>query len=138
MRDNEFENEYFVNKYNEIVKRALDFSDKSRRYGLLSLEDELDDGKIEERDIFEYGLQFVIDGTIKERIEKILSNIIKQEKDEHKIVLMNIQKEAVLLIQEGVNSEILFAVLNSYTNILLKEDEGKKALDYDIGDDLDE
>jgi flagellar motor component MotA len=133
MKDNEF-----VKKYNEIVKRALKFSEKSRREGLLSLEDDLDYDKAKERDIFEYGLQFVIDGTPKELIEKILSNIIKQEKDERKIVLMNIQKEAVLLIQEGVNSEILYAVLNSYTNMSLKEDQAKKAFDDEIGDLFDE
>lgn len=68
----------FERKYKEIVGRALKYSEMSRREGLLALEEESDQGKIDERDIFDYGLRFVIDGTDAEIIEKILSNIIKQ------------------------------------------------------------
>jgi flagellar motor component MotA len=112
----------FVKKYNDIVERALAFAEKARREGILSLEEESDQDKIAERDIFEYGIRFVIDGTDKEIIEKILSNIIKQEKEENMRVLKTIQKEAVLMIQEGMNTRLLYALLNSYTDISLKEE----------------
>jgi flagellar motor component MotA len=116
----------FVNKYTEIAKRALKYSEKARKEGLLSLEDDLDRAKINVRDIFEYGMSFVIDGVDYELIEEILTNIIKQEKDEDMIILKNIQKDAVLMIQAGTNPRLLCALLNSHTDITLQEDEIQK------------
>jgi flagellar motor component MotA len=113
----------FVKEYNEIVKRAFAFTDKARREGLLAIEDVLDGEKIGNRDIFEYGMRFVVDGTDGEIIEKILSNIIKQEKDKDMLKLKTIQKEAVLMIQAGSNTRSLYALLNSYTDITVKEDD---------------
>jgi hypothetical protein len=37
--------------------------------------------------------------------------------------LKNIQKEAVLAIQADMNPRLLYALLNSYTGITIKEDE---------------
>jgi flagellar motor component MotA len=119
----------FVNNYTEIVKRALVCAEKARIEGLLSLEDELDRAKVNARDIFEYGVSFVIDGIDYEVIEEILTNIIKQEKDEDTITLKNIQKDAVLMIQTGTNPRVLCAVLNSHTDIPLQEDEIQKQWD---------
>jgi flagellar motor component MotA len=116
----------FVNKYTEIVELALQYSEKTRREGLLALEHVLDREKIDERDILEYGLSFVVDGIDEKIIEKTLSNIIKQEKDEYMIILKNIQKEAVLMIQQGANTRLLYVVLNSYTDIRPKEDQVRK------------
>jgi flagellar motor component MotA len=113
----------FVKEYNTIVERALAFSEKARREGLLALEEESDQEKINERDVFEYGMRFVIDGTVREVTEKILSNIVEQEKNEYEYILKTIQKEAVLRIQDGSNPRLLHAVLNSYTDITLKEDK---------------
>jgi len=113
----------FVKKYYEIAKRAMEFSEKARREGLLALEGKFDRKKIEDRDIFEYGIHFVIDGTDQGFIDKLLSNIISQEKDENLRTLKTIQKEAVLRIQEGMNPRQLFVLLNSYTDISLREDE---------------
>jgi flagellar motor component MotA len=104
-------------------------AEKSRREGLLALEDELDQAKIDERDIFEYGLRFVVDGIHSELIEKILSNLIKQEKDEDIIILKTIQKEAVLGIQDGTSPRMLYALLNSYVNITTKEDETRNLME---------
>jgi chemotaxis protein MotA len=119
----------FITEYNNIVGRALAFAEKARREGLLALEEESDEEKINERDVFEYGIRFVVDGTDKETIEKILSNIVKQEKDEYKYILKTIQKEAVLMIQDGLNPSLLYAVLNSYTDITLKEDKTKELME---------
>jgi flagellar motor component MotA len=113
----------FVTQYTYIAERALRYAKKARREGLLALEDELDREKIDERDIFEYGLQFVVDGTSAELIETILSNLIKQEKDEDIALLKTIQKQAVLMVQDGSNPGLLYAVLNSYTDLTLKKDE---------------
>jgi flagellar motor component MotA len=116
----------FVNKYTEIAERALKYSEKARKEGLLSLEDNLDRAKINARDIFEYGMRFVIDGLDYEPIEEILANIIRQEKDEDLIMLKNIQKDAVRMIQAGTNPRLLCALLNSHTDITLQEDEIQK------------
>jgi flagellar motor component MotA len=113
----------FVKRYKDIVRHALAFVEKARREGLLALEDELDNEKIDDRDIFEYGMRFVVDGIDAEIVERILSNIIRQEKDEMMFILKNIQKEAVLGIAAGTNPELLYALLNSHTDITLKEDE---------------
>jgi len=117
----------FVRRYFEIVGRAVAFSEKARREGLLALEEESDQEKINDRDIFEFGMRFVVDGTDSELIEKILSNIVAQEKDESLRLLKTIQKEAVLKIQTGLNPRLLIFLLNSYTDIPLNE-EGQKAI----------
>jgi flagellar motor component MotA len=119
----------FIRKYYEVAKRALACNEKARREGLLALEDELDDEKINSRDIFEYGIRFVIDGTDALIIEEVLSNIIKQEQDENMQRIKTIQKTAVRKIQEGINPRILCALLNSYTDIPLSEDEILKSVD---------
>ena len=115
----------FVKKYNDVVKRTLKFSEKARREGLFSLEKETDQEKINDRDIFEYGIRFVIDGTDQGLIDKILFNLVNQEKDENARLLKTIQKEAVLSIQSGMHPSILYALLNSYSDISLREDEIK-------------
>ena len=116
----------FVKKYYDIAGRALVFCEKARREGLLALEKESDKEKINDRDVFEYGIRFVIDGTDQELIDKILSNIINQEQDQNMRTLKTIQKEAVLMIQDGINPQLLYALLNSYTGISLREDELKE------------
>jgi len=115
----------FAKKYYDIVRRAMEFSEKARREGLLALEEKLDHKKINDRDVFEYGIRFVIDGTDQGLIDKILTNIVNQEKDENMRTLKTIQKEAVLRIQDGMNPRQLYALLNSYTDISLREDEMK-------------
>jgi len=112
----------FIKNYYEIFKRAMFFSIKAWREGLLALEDCIDAEKADNRDIFEYGMRFVVDGTDPELIDKILSNIINQEKDEYSKTLKIIQEEAVLSIQAGDNIRILAAKLNSYTDLPFDED----------------
>jgi flagellar motor component MotA len=92
----------------------------------LALEEEISAEKVAARDILEYGLRFVIDGTDRDMIEKILSNIVNQEQDERLKILKTMQKEAVLMIQEGINRTMLYALLNSYTDIAIKDDAAGK------------
>jgi flagellar motor component MotA len=111
-----------------MLEYTLNCAEKARREGILALEEDFDQGKIDERDIFAYGLSFVVDGTDSALIEKILSNIIAQEKDEDSRILKMIQKEAVLAIQEGLSPRILFHLLTSYTDIPLNDEKMKKYL----------
>ena len=115
----------FIEKYHEFAEYAFALAEKARREGLLSLEDEdiLEPERVRARDIFAYGLSFVIDGTDSEIIRKILSNIIAQDSDEYSRLFKTIQKEAALLIQAGVHPRIFSAVLNSYTDLPLSEDK---------------
>ena len=119
----------FLTKYSEIVIRALKFSEKAWREGLLALEDHLDGEIVNHRDIFEYGMRFTVDGTDAEEIKGILQNIIDQENDKYTKTLINIQKEAVLSIQAGDNPRMLFYKMNSYTDLSLNNDPGAKVLD---------
>jgi hypothetical protein len=103
----------------------LELAAKARRESLLGLSADMP--KVKERDIFEYGLCFVIDGVAPEIIEEVLGNIVAQEKDEYARLYKTIQKRAVLGIQQGYNSEILHSILNSFTDISLKDDNAYEA-----------
>jgi flagellar motor component MotA len=118
----------FVNEYTEVAWLALRLSMKARREGLLALEEELENID-DEWKLLLVGLRLVVDGTDEKIVDKILSNKIKQEKDEYTAKLKTIQKEAVLMIQEGLNPRLLYYVLNSYTGIPFKEDEVFKKLE---------
>ncbi|GBU28087.1 hypothetical protein R84B8_01645 [Treponema sp. R8-4-B8] len=113
----------FVKQYYAIANRALEFSEKARREGLLAIEDDIDGEKVDRRDVLEYGMRFVVDGVDAEIIRDILSNITAQEKDEKTRVLKNIQLEAVMSIQAGDSTRILLSMLNSCTDLPVNEDE---------------
>ncbi|MDR2952228.1 MAG: hypothetical protein LBU82_03200 [Treponema sp.] len=112
----------FIAEYFKVSARAIEFSEKARREGLLSLESFIDFEKVDKRDIFEYGLLFVIDGTDQQLVKDLLSIIIEQEEDKYTRKLMKIKLEAVLSIQSGVNTRIIAYKLNAFTNLALKDD----------------
>jgi predicted sugar kinase len=60
-----------------------------------------------------------MDGRPPELIDKIFANLINLETDKERKILKNIQKDAVLAIQQGISSEELMWILNSYVNIEL-------------------
>jgi flagellar motor component MotA len=113
--------EEFIKEYKEIVERAILMAEKSRREGLLALDDLIDETKIYQRDIFEVGMRLVTDGVDASLINDVLTNIINLEKDSDKKVLLNIKKEAVLQIQEGCNPRVFVLMLNSYVDIEVEE-----------------
>ena len=122
-------NDEYTKALYAIIERALIASEKARREGLLALEESMDELKEENRDIFEYGMRFVVDGTDSALIDKILSNIVKQEKDEQQLLLKTIQKEALLAVQEGMHPQMLAVLLNSYTDLSLNDPVFKNLLD---------
>jgi flagellar motor component MotA len=107
----------FVERFHEIVKRAMIFCKIARNEGLLALEEMLDKEKLEKRDIFEYGLTFVIDGFDHNVIKDLMANIIRLEKDDMTAMLKKIQADAVLSLQSGENSFILLGRMCSHTDI---------------------
>jgi len=94
-------NDEFLNSFFAIFERALSAYRLIFYDGILALEKSIDNDKAANRDIFEYGMQLVVDGAEYSVIDIILSNIIKHEKDEQAILLKTIQKEAVLAIDSN-------------------------------------
>jgi flagellar motor component MotA len=78
--------------------------------------------KVKQRDILEYGLRFIVDGTDALVIRDILENIIDQETDEYTRQLMIIKLEIVLSVQAGDNTNIIAYKLNSLTDLSLEDD----------------
>ena len=105
----------FLEQLKYTLKKAYYLSLKSDKAGLLGLEDDIgyEDGR---EDIFNYGLQFVLNGTDPVFINKVLSNLIEHETDPKMKLLKTIQKEAVLGIQEGLNILYLMQLLISYVD----------------------
>ena len=112
----------FVTEYHNVSARAIELSKKARREGLLALEEMIDREKVKQRDILEYGLRFVVDGTDASLIRDVLENIIEQEEDEYTRKLMIIKEEIVLSVQSGDNTRILAYKINSLTNLSLEDD----------------
>jgi flagellar motor component MotA len=112
----------FIAEYYKVSAKAVQFSEKARTEGLLALEDVIDYEKANQRDILEYGLIFVIDGTDAAVIRDILSLIIDQEEDKYTCLLMKLKMEAVISIQSGDNSRVLTCILNAHTDLTLTDD----------------
>ncbi|MDR2808346.1 MAG: hypothetical protein LBB43_04980 [Spirochaetaceae bacterium] len=111
----------FAAEYTDFIERVYIISEKARKEGLLAVEKMIDENKYINRDVFELGLRLAIDGADGELIKKILTNIVELEEDKNKKLLKNIQKEAALAIQEGLNPRSLMLLLNSYVTINIEE-----------------
>jgi len=112
MTEKEFETEY-----NKIFEKAMAMSEKSRREGLLALDEFIDEKLLRQRDIMELGFRLTCDGTDLTVIDNILTNIINQETDKEKKLLKNVQKNAVLMIHQGYNKGIFALSLASNVKI---------------------
>jgi len=112
--------EEFVQSYNQLMDWAAGMNTKARREGLLSLEGELENIDDE---FLKRGMRLAVDGIAPEFIEKILSNLTAQEKDEYARIIKTMQKEAVMMIQGGIETLLMLNVLNSYTDIPFNIDE---------------
>jgi len=121
--DNTIKTMDFVDAYKKFAERTLYLAKKARNEGLLSLEDDIDEANIKKGDIFDYGLRFSIDGTNDEIVERILSNLINQEKDNTLKRMKAIQKEAVFAIYSGLSSKLTISLLHSLSGLSFEEDE---------------
>jgi flagellar motor component MotA len=120
----------FEKEYRELVKRAYRLSIKARKEGLPALGGGLNEERSSPaspaRDVLELGLRLAADQAEAALIDKILSNIIDQERDSYKKLLMVLKKEVVLSIRNNMNHRIMMAVINSYVDI--KDDEAYKMI----------
>jgi Leucine-rich repeat (LRR) protein len=98
----------------KFIKRVMWLSEKARRQGLLSLEDDLDADAVAFRDVFEYGMLMVIDNITKNTVELILSNLIIHETDHFKKNMDKAKMGAVMSIRDGDNPRIAAIKLSSY------------------------
>ena len=108
--------EEFIREAALFIEKADRSLEKARKEGLLALEEDIDETLARERDIFEYGIRWVVDGTDNEIVDKILSNIISHYSDFFDALLRKIQKEAVLSIQSGDNPRIMLTNMSSLIN----------------------
>jgi len=117
----------FNEKYTKLLQHVKRFSELAHRNGILSLEKEIkevsDTLYLDDLNIFRFGITFIVDGLALERIEKILTYQIKQVKGKEKILLMTIEKEAVLAIQRELDPEIVLAFLTNYADTSLAQKE---------------
>jgi len=111
----------FTIEYRKIIERAISLSEKACREGLLSIEDLIDIEKYNQRDLFEFGLQLVLNGTEDEILHTIMDNIIELEQDKNIKTLNKIKKEAVLAFSSGLHPSNLLVLLNSYVNIDIED-----------------
>jgi len=115
--------EKFYERYKMICDRAFLFSNQARLKGPLILENLIDQKKLSEGDIFERGINFLMNGTDCAVVERILTNVINREQNQSEKQLKLIQKEAVYGIYNGLNTEVLRQLLNSCTDLSLEEDD---------------
>jgi len=110
----------FIQQYKNIVEKAVFVSGKAKSEGLSALK-ELIESDANKRNVFEYGLRLAIDGEDKKIIEKILTNLVNLETNDEEKLLKNIEKDAVLAIQEGMETKTLELLLDSYVDIEAEE-----------------
>ena len=115
--------EEFNTAYHDFVDTAIGLALRARRESILVLGSEVDEEKAAQRDIFHYTLQLAVECYAPELIDKIITNIIAQEKDEYTRVFKTIQKEAILKIMDGFDPKMMHLVLNSYTALPIRDEE---------------
>jgi len=112
----------FIVEYQKLAPRIIELYETSKKNGLLALEEMINGEKAGQRDILEYSIRFIVDGIDSKLLEKVLSNIVRQEEDKYTRLLMEIKKEAALQLMEGINSRSYTILLNSYTDIAINDD----------------
>jgi chemotaxis protein MotA len=95
-----------------LIEELIGFSDKARKQGLLSLEDDL--GMVKDP-FLKMGLQLIIDGTDPELVEEILERIIFfSNATTERVLEYCIMRTGVLGIQTGNNPHVLHHQLYAY------------------------
>jgi TPR repeat protein len=136
-KDRNSEDTFFF-AYSKIFLKAGRMSILAGRSGLLALEDLIDKDKIREvlaarppitmdspqlviKDVYEAGLQLIVDVTDREVIEKQLTAVIDREKDEKEKLLKTIEKNVVLELQNGTDQEELQLKMHSWAEKKIDE-----------------
>jgi hypothetical protein len=95
-----------------LIEELIRFSDKARKEGLLSLEDDLD--KIKDP-FLKMGIQLIVDGTDPDLVEEILERIIFfSNPSVERVLEYCIIRTGVLGIQSGNNPHVLHHQLYAY------------------------
>ena len=114
-----------------VLFHLLYLSEKSRREGLLALEDDLWMlGKtFPKRELFSRGLQWIIDGTEPERVRNFLLIFVdKSESNIDKCINYAIAK-GIISIQEGDNPRMLNEIIQVILELECSEDELEKGIE---------
>jgi len=102
--------EIFEKEIERVCLRLIEFSEISRREGILALENHIDQEKVSERALLETGIQMAVDGIEKEVIEKYLDSWIEANCNNsvsyYDKILASVIKAGVLSIQAGENPRI--------------------------------
>jgi len=104
--------EDFEKEYKNILERTKFISGKTLKEGILCLDEYIDESKLNQRDIMEFGLKLVCFGIDGRVIDRILSNIINLENNKKRMILKTLQKNAALAIQAGYDEKTLMTLLN--------------------------
>ncbi len=109
-------------QYLPLIEKMIHLSDKARRQGLLSLEEDIE---VLPYRLMRRGLQFVVDGTYPKLISEILERTILLSNDTPEKIMENcIIAVGILGIQELYNPRILRENLQSFMgNIIVPEYE---------------
>jgi flagellar motor component MotA len=110
--------EMFKVAYKNFVEKAMATSWKARREGLLACEEDLDMNAFYEREVFNYCLKLVIDGTDASVIEELARIMMRNSTD----WLAEYKLQAAMSIQAGDNPRILHMKLNALSPFNFKED----------------
>jgi len=99
-------------KFACLIYKIYEFKNKAEREGIQAATD----GLKEQKDIFEYGIQLVVDDIDLDYINNTITNQINMEQDDDVRRLKLIQKEAVLDIKKGRrnNKYVFWNLLISY------------------------
>ena len=111
-------------QYLPLLEKIIHLSNKARRQGLLSLEEDIE---VSPYPLMRRGLQFVVDGTDPKLLSEILERTILLSNDTPEKIMENcIIAVGVLGIQEGHNPRMLRENLQSFMgNIIVPEYENK-------------
>jgi len=125
----------FEKEFKNILERALFISGKTLKEGLLSLDEYIDENKLNKRDIMELGLKLTCNGMDALVIDRILTNVINLETNKKSMILKTIQKNAVLAIHAGYDAKTIELLLNLDTcikDVILKTPSAadQKAIPY--------
>jgi flagellar motor component MotA len=107
-------------QYLPLIEKLIHLSDKARRQGLLSLEEDIAQSPYP---LMQRGLQFVVDGTDPKLLSEILERTILLSNDTPEKILENcIIAVGILAIQEGYSPRILRENLQSFMgNVIIPE-----------------